>query len=186
MVAGVDEAGRGPLAGPVLAAAAILDPNTPIEGLDDSKKLSAARRSVLETEIKKKALYWAVASASVAEIDEMNILQATLLAMQRAVDKLAIIPTKALVDGNQLPRLPCTGEAVVGGDALHAEISAASILAKQARDRQMLALANLYPQYGFERHKGYPTPEHIAALRRYGISIHHRRSYAPVKKYLSI
>lgn len=185
IVAGVDEAGRGPLAGPVVAAAAVLDPNRPIEGLDDSKKLSEARRAKLEIEIKDHALHWAVASASVAEIDALNILQATMLAMQRAVDALSIIPCRALVDGNKLPKLPCPGEAVIGGDALHAEISAASILAKQQRDRQMLVLAAEYPQYGFERHKGYPTAAHLSALRDHGICIHHRRSYAPVKKLIT-
>ena len=185
MIAGVDEAGRGPLAGPVVAAAAVLDPRAPIAGLDDSKKLSAARRGELELEIKKKALHWAVASASVAEIDALNILQATLLAMRRAVAGLAVAPSRALVDGNRLPDLPCPGEAVVRGDALHGVISAASILAKQERDRRMLALAFEFPQYGFERHKGYPTRAHIEALRRHGVSIHHRRSYAPVKKLIA-
>ena len=184
MIAGVDEAGRGPLAGPVVAAAAVLDPRAPIEGLDDSKKLSEAKRCALEFEIKEKALHWAVASASVAEIDALNILQATLLAMQRAVAGLAVIPAGALVDGNKLPRLPCPAEAVVGGDALHAEISAASILAKQERDRRMRVLADAYPQYGFERHKGYPTRAHIEALNRYGVCIHHRRSYAPVRRVM--
>ena len=184
IIAGVDEAGRGPLAGPVVAAAVVLDPGAPIAGLDDSKKLSPARRCVLEGEIKEKAPHWAVASASVAEIDALNILQATLLAMQRAVVGLGIIPTRALVDGNKLPILPCPGEAVVGGDGIHAAISAASILAKQERDRQMTALAVAYPQYGFERHKGYPTRAHVAALDRHGISIHHRRSYAPVRRLI--
>ena len=182
LIAGIDEAGRGPLAGPVVAAAVVLDPRAPIAGLDDSKKLSAARRCVLEGEIKAKARYWAVAGASVAEIDALNILQATLLAMQRAVAGLGVIPERALVDGNKLPPLPCPGRAVVGGDGIHAPISAASILAKQERDRQMTALAVACPQYGFERHKGYPTRAHIEALHRHGISIHHRRSYAPVRR----
>ncbi len=184
LVAGVDEAGRGPLAGPVVAAAAILDPNDPIAGLDDSKKLSAARRCALESEIKGRALHWAVASASVPEIDEINILQATLLAMQRAVAALAVTPAAALVDGNTLPRLPCPAQAVVGGDALCAPISAASILAKQARDRIMRTLAAAHPQYGFERHKGYPTRAHIEALDRHGVCVHHRRTYAPVKRVI--
>lgn len=185
MIAGVDEAGRGPLAGPVVAAAVILDPGAPIAGLDDSKKLSARRRCALETEIKEKARCFAVASASVAEIDAMNILRATLLAMRRAVAGLAVTPCKVLVDGNQLPALPCPAEAVVGGDARHAVISAASILAKQARDRRMLALAGACPQYGFEWHKGYPTRAHVEALNRHGVSIHHRRSYAPVRRLIS-
>ncbi len=185
MIAGVDEAGRGPLAGPVVAAAAVLDPGAPIAGLDDSKKLSPARRAALEREIKAKALHWAVASASVAEIDALNILRATLLAMQRAVAGLGVTPSRALVDGNQLPPLPCPAQAVVRGDALHGVISAASILAKQERDRRMRALAGVFPQYGFERHKGYPTPAHLKALERYGACIHHRRSYAPVKNLVS-
>ncbi len=185
MIAGVDEAGRGPLAGPVVAAAAVLDPNRPIDGLDDSKKLSPARRRALEFEIKEKALHWAVAAASVAEIDRMNILRATLLAMERAVAGLAVIPSLARVDGNRLPSsLPCPAESVVAGDAKHAEIAAASILAKEERDRRMLALADAYPQYGFERHKGYPTRAHLEALARCGVSIHHRRSYAPVRKLI--
>ena len=182
-VVGVDEAGRGPLAGPVVAAAVILD--APIAGLDDSKKLSAKRRDELEVAIKRHAKYFAVAEASVAEIDEINILQATMLAMQRAVNRLGMVPARALVDGNRLPKLPCPGEAVVGGDGIHAPIAAASILAKCARDRQMCALAITHPQYGFERHKGYPTRAHIAALQQHGITIHHRRSYAPVRRLLA-
>lgn len=184
MIAGVDEAGRGPLAGPVVAAAVVLDPRRPIAGLADSKTLSATRRAALEIRIKADALHWAVASASVAEIDRMNILRATLLAMQRAVAALAVVPGEALVDGNHLPALGCPGRAVVGGDALHAVISAASILAKQERDRRMSALAGVCPQYGFERHKGYPTRAHLEALQRHGVSVHHRRSYAPVKRLL--
>lgn len=185
MIAGVDEAGRGPLAGPVVAAAVVLDPANPVAGLDDSKKLSPRTRHLLEIEIREKALYWAVASADVAEIDAMNILQATLLAMQRAVAGLAITPARVLVDGNKLPVLPCPAEAIVGGDSIHAEISAASILAKEERDRQMRLLACAYPQYGFDRHKGYPTRAHIEALDTHGVSIHHRRSYAPVKRLIS-
>ena len=185
LIAGIDEAGRGPLAGPVVAAAVVLDPRIPIPGLDDSKKLSPARRALLEDAIKADARHWAVASASVAEIDALNILQATLLAMGRAVAELGIIPARALVDGNQLPPLPCPGQAVVGGDGIHAAISAASILAKQERDRRMIALADAWPQYGFERHKGYPTRAHLQALARHGVSIHHRRSYAPVRRLIS-
>lgn len=186
MIAGIDEAGRGPLAGPVVAAAAILDPRAPIHGLDDSKKLSPTRRRALELEIQAKALYWAVASASVMEIDDINILQATLLAMQRAVAGLGITPARALVDGNKLPSLPCPAVAVVGGDGIHAAISAASILAKEERDRQMRVLAAAYPQYGFERHKGYPTRLHLEALQRHGVCVHHRRSYAPVRRALAV
>ena len=184
LLAGVDEAGRGPLAGPVVAAAVVLDPRAPIIGLDDSKKLSARKRAMLEIEIKAKARHWAVAHACVAEIDDINILQASLLAMQRAVAALGIIPSQVLVDGNRLPKLPCAGEAVIGGDRIHAVISAASILAKQDRDRRMSELAVHFPQYGFDRHKGYPTRAHIEALDRHGVCIHHRRSYAPVKRIL--
>ncbi len=184
IVAGVDEAGRGPLAGPVVTAAVVLNPNAPIEGLADSKTLSAARRHVLEIEIKSKALYWAIGSAEVAEIDSLNILQATLLAMQRALNGLPIMPTQALVDGNTLPMLPYPAKAVIRGDAIHAEISAASILAKQERDRRMLVLSISYPEYGFERNKGYPTRAHLDAMNRHGISVHHRRSYAPVRRLI--
>ncbi|MGR3913361.1 MAG: ribonuclease HII, partial [Gammaproteobacteria bacterium] len=175
---------RGPLAGPVVAAAAVLDPRAPIHGLDDSKKLSASRRAALEIEIKSRALDWAVGSASVREIDEFNILQATMLAMQRAVAALAQPPARARVDGNRVPLLACPAVAVVRGDALHAEISAASILAKQERDRQMRALAAEHPQYGFDAHKGYPTRAHLEALRRHGACAHHRRSFAPVREAL--
>jgi len=185
LVAGVDEAGRGPLAGPVVAAAVILDPRRRIDGLADSKKLSATKRAALEAEVKTRALAWAVASASVAEIDELNILRATLLAMRRAVLALQPPPARALIDGNRAPELPCPAVTVVGGDALHAAISAASILAKEARDRGMRALAAACPQYGFERHKGYPTRAHIDALHRHGASIHHRRSFAPVRLALA-
>ncbi|MDD9822351.1 MAG: ribonuclease HII [Gammaproteobacteria bacterium] len=186
LVAGVDEAGRGPLAGPVVAAAVLLDPRRPIAGLADSKTLSAARRAALEAEIKNRARAWAVAAAAVEEIDQLNILRATLLAMRRAVTALRPRPQRALVDGNRLPDLPCPAQAIVGGDALHPAISAASILAKQSRDRRMRALARACPQYGFERHKGYPTRAHLEALRRHGASIHHRRSFAPVKRVLEI
>ncbi len=184
LVVGVDEAGRGPLAGPVTAAAVILDPARPIIGLDDSKKLSGVKRQRLETEIKQYALYWSVATASVEEIDQINILQASLLAMRRAVNSLGIQPDLALVDGNRQPGLQCETRTVVGGDSLHPEISAASILAKQSRDRFMQQLATQYPVYGFERHKGYPTRHHIEALSKYGVSIHHRRTFAPVRRLI--
>ncbi len=184
LIAGVDEAGRGPLAGPVSAAAVVLDQNAPIEGLDDSKKLSESKRIKLEEEIKFTALSWAVAYASVEEIDQLNILQASMLAMRRAVASLALVPTLARVDGNRDPGLSLETETVVGGDALHAEISAASILAKQARDRLMVSLAGEFPVYGFEKHKGYPTHLHMEALKQYGATAHHRRSFAPVRAVL--
>lgn len=184
-IAGVDEAGRGPLAGPVVAAAAVLNPHARIAGLADSKKLSESRRAELEQEIKTRALDWAVASASVDEIDAINILQAALLAMRRAVDALSTPPSRARVDGNRLPALACPAVAVVRGDALHAEISAASILAKQERDRRMRALAEIFPQYGFDAHKGYPTRAHIEALQRHGACAHHRRSFAPVRAVIA-
>ncbi len=186
LYAGVDEAGRGPLAGPVVAAAVILDPERPIAGLADSKTLSAARRDYLATLIKGKALAWAVAAANVAEIDQFNILQASLLAMRRAVAVLDPAPRQVLIDGNRIPHdLPCPAEAVVGGDRYVAAISAASILAKTTRDAELLQLAQLYPQYGFERHKGYPTRDHLAALQRFGVTPAHRRSFAPVRRLLS-
>jgi ribonuclease HII len=183
-VCGVDEAGRGPLAGPVFAAAVILDPANPIEGLADSKKLSAARREKLAVAIKSCALAWAVASASVAEIDAINILQATLLAMRRAVDGLSLVPDEVLVDGNRLPRLDQPARAIVGGDACIAEISAASILAKTSRDAEMLRLHALAPHYALDRHKGYGTALHLAALRLHGPAEFHRRSFAPVRELL--
>ena len=183
-VAGVDEAGRGPLAGPVTAAAVILHPDRPIAGLDDSKKLPEKRRLELEPLIKQRALCWAIGSASVEEIDAINILQAAMLAMRRAVDNLSLKPAIALVDGNRDPGLDCPTRTVIGGDALHEEISAASILAKQERDRHMIDLASKFPQYGFENHKGYPTRAHIQALNEYGASMHHRTSFAPVQKVL--
>jgi ribonuclease HII len=180
-VCGVDEAGRGPLAGPVVAAAVILDPGQPIVGLNDSKKLSAQRRTALAAEIRMKALSWAVAEASVEEIDRINILQASLLAMRRAVDGLARRPEKALIDGNKCPPLDdCPAEAIVGGDGKVASIAAASILAKTARDAGMLALHAIYPVYGFDRNKGYPTVSHLKALREHGPTPAHRRSFAPV------
>lgn len=180
-VCGVDEAGRGPLAGPVYAAAVILDPRAPIDGLRDSKALSAARREALAGEIRERALAWAIASASTAEIDALNILQAALLAMQRAVAGLAIEPALARVDGNRPPRLRCLVQTLVGGDALDPAISAASILAKCTRDQAMLALHERFPQYRFDRHKGYPTAEHLALLREHGPCEEHRRSFAPVR-----
>lgn len=180
-LAGVDEAGRGPLAGPVVAAAVILDPNRPILGLADSKKLSAARREKLAGEIRAKAQAWCVAEASVAEIDALNILQATLLAMQRAVQGLAIAPDEVLIDGNRCPVLTLPARAVVGGDATVPAISAASILAKTVRDAGLLALDAHYPAYGFARHKGYGTAAHLAALQIHGPCPAHRMSFAPVR-----
>ena len=180
LACGVDEAGRGPLAGPVVAAAVILDPADPIDGLDDSKKLSAKRRAALAVEIRARALAWAVAEASVEEIDRINILQASLLAMRRAVDGLALRPERALIDGNKCPRLDCPAQAIVGGDGKVASIAAASILAKTVRDAGMLWLHAVYPLYGFDRHMGYPTAFHLQALRAHGPSPVHRRSYAPV------
>lgn len=181
IIAGVDEAGRGPLAGPVAAAAVILDAAQPINGLADSKQLSAATREKLAVEIRKRACAWSVAFASVEEIDRLNILQASLLAMQRAVAGLALAPTLVLVDGNRAPILPCTARAIVRGDATEAAISAASILAKVARDALLDELDGVYPAYGFARHKGYPTPAHLAALAAHGPCPVHRMSFAPVR-----
>ena len=186
LTCGVDEAGRGPLAGPVVAAAVILDPHNPIDGLNDSKKLSAKRREALAIEIHAKALAWSVAEASVEEIDQINILQASMLAMQRAVKGLALSPEKALIDGNRCPLLACPAEAIVGGDGKVAAIAAASILAKTVRDAGMLSLHANYPMYGFDRHMGYPTAFHLQALREHGPSPVHRRSYAPVAQLLLI
>lgn len=180
LVCGVDEAGRGPLAGPVVAAAVILDPQQPIAGLNDSKKLSAKRREALAMEIRERALAWAVAEASVDEIDRINILQASFLAMRRAVEGLRLRPEKALIDGNRCPALDCPAEAIVGGDGKVASIAAASILAKTVRDAGMLELHAEFPMYGFDRHVGYPTAFHLQALREHGPSRVHRRSYAPV------
>lgn len=180
-IAGVDEAGRGPLAGAVFAAAVILDPARPIAGLNDSKKLSEKRREALFVEIQVKALAWSIAEASAAEIDEINILQASLLAMQRAVAGLSRVPTEVLVDGNRAPAFACPARAIIGGDALEPCISAASILAKVARDRTLMELHARYPQYGFDRHKGYPTAAHMAALLEFGACPAHRRSFAPVR-----
>ena len=184
LIAGVDEAGRGPLAGPVTAAAVILDQSSLISGLDDSKKLSASQRKDLEIEIKSRAVCWCIAHASVEEIDQINILQATMLAMSRAVDGLKVKPDFVRVDGNRLPDIKFDGEAIVKGDSLFAEISAASILAKQERDRIMDALCIQYPQYGFGQHKGYPTKAHIAAIEADGICPHHRKSFSPIRQMI--
>lgn len=184
LTAGVDEAGRGPLAGPVVAAAVILDDLNPIKGLNDSKKLTAARREKLYDEIRAKALCCSVAQASVEEIEQLNILQATLLAMRRAVEGLRLKPHKVLVDGNRLPVLDVLAEAIVGGDATVPAISAASILAKVTRDRLCQDLDKRYPQYGFAGHKGYGTAEHLAALRAHGACPEHRKTFAPVAQVL--
>ena len=184
LVAGVDEAGRGPLAGPVVAAAVMLDELQPIKGLNDSKKLSARTRERLFDEIRAKALCCCIAEASVEEIDQLNILQATMLAMRRAVEGLRLKPHKVLVDGNRVPILKVSAEAIVKGDAKVKAISAASILAKVHRDRLCLALHAQHPQYGFDGHKGYPTPAHLAALREHGACAQHRRSFAPVREVL--
>ena len=182
LVCGVDEAGRGPIAGPVYAAAVILDPQRPIAGLKDSKLLVPRRREALAAAICRDAHAWAVASATVEEIDRLNILQATLLAMRRAVEQLLVVPHEALIDGNRCPKLSCAARAVVGGDRRIPQISAASILAKTSRDAEMLRLHAEYPQYGLDRHKGYPTPEHLALLARHGVCGIYRRSFAPVRR----
>lgn len=183
VTAGVDEAGRGPLAGEVYAAAVILNPGRAIDGLADSKVLTAVRREALALEIKEYALAWCIASATVAEIDSLNILRATMLAMQRAVQGLHTAPQLALVDGNQAPKLRCTVQTVVKGDALVPAISAASILAKTARDADLLRLHALYPQYAFDQHKGYGTALHLQRLREHGPCAEHRRSFAPIKAF---
>jgi ribonuclease HII len=184
LMAGVDEAGRGPLAGPVVAAAVILNDLNPIAGLADSKKLTAARREALFDEIRAKALCCSVAEASVEEIDELNILQATMLAMRRAVEGLRLTPARVLVDGNRLPTLRVLAEAIVKGDSLVPAISAASILAKVTRDRWCAQIDAQYPQYGFAVHKGYGTAAHLDALRAHGASPLHRRSFSPVRQVL--
>ena len=184
LVAGVDEAGRGPLMGPVVAAAVILDDLHPIKGLADSKKLTALRREKLYDEIRAKALCFSIAQASAAEIDEINILQATMLAMRRAVEGLRLKPAKVLVDGNRIPTLVIVAEAIVGGDALVPAISAASILAKVWRDRWCQEMDLAYPQYGFASHKGYGTAEHLVALQQHGACPEHRRTFAPVARVL--
>ena len=184
LIAGVDEAGRGPLIGSVVAAAVILDPSLPIEGLNDSKKLTAKKREKLFEEIQQKALAWSIAEASHEEIDEINILQATMLAMQRAVAGLKVQADLVRIDGNRCPDLSLPCEAVIGGDALHQEISAASILAKVARDRQMQELDAEYPAYGFAKHNGYPTKAHMEAIEVHGVLAQHRRSYKPIRLIL--
>jgi ribonuclease HII len=185
LACGVDEAGRGPLAGAVYAAAVILNPALPIAGLADSKKLSAASRTRLAEQIRTSALAWKIASASVEEIDRLNILKASLLAMKRAIEGLSIRPDLALIDGIHCPQVTLATRAIVGGDDSEPCISAASILAKTARDAEMLLLHAIYPCYGFDRHKGYPTALHLTALRQHGPSIIHRRSFAPVRALLN-
>lgn len=185
LIAGVDEAGRGPLAGPVVAAAVILDPKHPIEGLADSKKLSENQRNILAVQVKKYALSYAIAQASVTEIDELNILQATLLAMQRAVNGLSVLPEQVLVDGNRLPNLTIPALAIIKGDSKIQAISAASILAKVTRDAIMVGYQKQYPDYAFHIHKGYGTKQHIAEIAQYGCLEIHRRSFNPVKSLLS-
>ncbi|WP_404471658.1 ribonuclease HII [Vreelandella venusta] len=185
-LAGVDEVGRGPLIGSVVAAAVILDPSQPIEGLMDSKKLTARKREALDVQIRERALAFAVAEASAAEVDQLNIYHATHLAMRRAVDALAPQAEYLLVDGNRLPGHVLPGQAIVKGDARHPAIAAASILAKVARDAQMVELDMRYPEYGFARHKGYPTKEHLTALAAHGPLAEHRRSFAPVQRQLAL
>lgn len=185
LIAGVDEAGRGPLAGPVMAAAVILDPNRPIEGLADSKKLTEKQREKLFDIIQERALAWAIAHASAVEIDHLNILQATLLAMQRAVAALKIVPQLALIDGNCAPKLACLTKTIIRGDQTEPAISAASILAKVTRDREMLIHDKTFPAYGFAQHKGYGTKAHLAAILQHGVTSIHRRSYAPVAEAIS-
>ncbi len=186
LFAGVDEVGRGPLVGDVVTAAVILDPANPIAGLTDSKKLSEKKRLALFPEIQEKALAWAIGRCSPQEIDQLNILQATMVAMQRAVDGLAIKPDYVLVDGNRTPKWPYAGEAVVKGDLRIAEISAASILAKVVRDKEMEELDKRYPQFGFAAHKGYPTKAHFAAIEQHGVIDQHRKSFKPVKRVLGL
>jgi ribonuclease HII len=189
-ICGVDEAGRGPLAGAVVAGAVVLDPENPITGLKDSKKLSAARREFLFEQIQLKAKAWGVGEASPTEIDQINILQATMLAMRRAIEDLTTRlggwPDKALIDGNRCPELPISAEAIIKGDTKEPAISAASILAKVTRDRQMMALHDQYPQYGFAQHMGYPTEAHFAALKEFGACSEHRRSFSPVRHVLAL
>jgi ribonuclease HII len=189
-ICGVDEAGRGPLVGAVVAGAVVLDPHNPINGLKDSKKLTAARREFLYQQIMEKAKAWGIGEASPAEIDEINILQATMLAMRRAVEdlssRLGQWPDKALIDGNRCPELPIAAEAIIKGDAKEPAISAASILAKVTRDRQMQILHERHPEYGFAQHMGYPTEAHFAALKQYGACEQHRRSFSPVRKVLEM
>lgn len=186
LVAGVDEVGRGPLVGAVVTAAVILDPNNPIEGLADSKKLSEKKREKLFDEIKEKALCWCIGRAEPEEIDQLNILHATMLAMKRAVEGLSIQPEFVLVDGNRCPKLTMPSQAVVKGDSLVQEISAASILAKVVRDREMVELDKAFPEYGFAKHKGYPTAYHLEKLAEFGATEFHRKSFAPVRRALDI
>lgn len=186
LIAGVDEAGRGPLAGAVYAAAVILDPNEPIEGLRDSKKLTEKERERLAVEIKEKAIAWSVADATVEEIEEMNILKATMLAMRRAVLGLAVEPKLVLVDGNRLPELPYPANAIVKGDDKIAAISAASIIAKTTRDHRMMELEELYPGYGFAKHKDYGVEAHIAAIKKLGVCPEHRKTFEPIATMLGI
>jgi ribonuclease HII len=189
-ICGVDEAGRGPLVGAVVAGAVVLDPNNPIEGLRDSKKLTAARREYLYEQIIEKAKAWGVGEASPAEIDDINILQATMLAMRRAIEdlttRLGAYPDKALIDGNRCPELPIAAEAIIKGDAKEPAISAASIIAKVTRDRQMQLLHERHPEYGFAQHMGYPTEAHFAALKQFGACDQHRRSFSPVRRVLEL
>ncbi len=185
VLAGVDEVGRGPLAGDVVAAAVILDSDQPIIGLNDSKKLSEKKRQLLSEIIKEKAVAWSIARADVIEIDSINILHASLLAMKRAVESLCVQPDHVLVDGNRLPNWEISSEAIVKGDGLIDEIKAASILAKVCRDNEMIELASVYPNYGFDKHKGYPTKQHLEALSKWGPTEIHRKSFGPVKSLLS-
>lgn len=186
LIAGVDEVGRGPLIGDVVTAAVILDPNNPIEGLTDSKKLSEKKRQKLSEEIKEKALAWCIGRADPSEIDELNILHATMLAMKRAVAHLSIQPEFVFIDGNRCPELPMPSQAVVKGDSLVPEISAASIIAKVARDQDMVELDKLHPEFGFAKHKGYPTKLHFEMLAKHGPTPHHRKSFKPVQKALGL
>ncbi len=186
LICGVDEAGRGPLVGPVFAAAVILDPHTLVHGLRDSKKLTAQRREELAILLKRDALSWSIAQCSEAEIDEINILQATMLAMRRAIEGLSITPTLALIDGNRCPVCTVRTEAVIKGDDKFTQISAASILAKTARDAALMEMHKTYPNYAFDQHKGYPTALHLQRLREHGVSPVHRRSYGPVRELLNL
>lgn len=186
LICGVDEAGRGPLAGPVFAAAVILDPHILVDGLRDSKKLTAQRREELAILIKRDALSWSIAQCSEAEIDELNILQATMLAMRRSIEGLSITPTLALIDGNRCPVCAVRTEAIIKGDDKFTQISAASILAKTARDAALMEMHKTYPNYAFDQHKGYPTALHLQRLREYGVSPVHRRSYGPVRELLNL
>lgn len=186
IVAGVDEVGRGPLVGSVVAAACVLPESYDLKGLTDSKKVSEKKRALLAEEIKSVALSWSIAEASAQEVDEINVLQASLLAMKRAVETLSVQPQHVLVDGNKLPKWSYSAEAIVGGDGKEPAISAASILAKVFRDEQMITFGLQHPEYGFEKHKGYPTKQHMQAIQEYGVLPEHRRSFAPVKKILGI